>query len=318
MTRLLATWDVPYPAKPKASWVCPGRKLDRRMGPSSRAVSPRRPSFEFFGRLPGTVARLHLVDGTFELFRAHFAPVPYKPKKATLGLARSMKTLLGDATEAPTHVAVAFDNPIRSFRNDLFAAYKCDEGVLPELREQFDGAEEAVRALGLVVWSMKEFETDDALATACVKYAGDFDQLRILSPDKDFGQCLRGERVVQVDRIRRKVLNEASLRALRGFGPASVPDWLALVGDSADGIPGVAGFGDKTVGTLLAEFEHVEVVPDDPAAWPSSIRGRERLAAELARSRERVALYKRLATLVTDVPLAETAADLAAPRPVRS
>lgn len=249
---------------------------------------------------------LHLVDGTFELFRAHFAPVPYKPKKATIGIVRSMKALAADKGEAPTHVAVAFDNPIRSFRNDLYADYKSDEGVLPELREQFDEAEAAVRALGLVVWSMKEWETDDAIATACVKYARDFDQIRILSPDKDFGQCLRGDAVVQIDRIRRKLIDEKSLRALRGFGPASVPDWLALVGDSADGFPGVDGFGDKTAAALLGKFEHVESVPDDWHAWPATIRGRDRLAAELAANRSNVALYKRLATLVTDVPLQET------------
>ena len=257
------------------------------------------------------MARLHLIDGTFELFRAHFAPVPYKPKKATLGLVRSMKALAADASEAPTHAAIAFDNPIRSFRNDLYADYKSDEGVLPELREQFDEVEVAVRALGLVVWSMKEWETDDAIATACVKYAGDFDQIRILSPDKDFGQCLRGERVVLVDRIRKKIVDEKALRALRGFGPASVADWLALVGDTADGFPGVDGFGDKTAAALLAKFEHVEAVPDDWRAWPDGIRGRERLAQELAAHREDVALYKRLATLVTDVPLAETAEQLA-------
>jgi len=262
--------------------------------------------------------RLHLVDGTFELFRAHFAPVPYKPKKATLGIVRSMKALAADKDEAPTHVAVAFDNPIRSFRNDLFAEYKSDEGVIPELREQFDEAEEAVRKLGLVVWSMKKWETDDAIATACVKYARDFEQIRILSPDKDFGQCLRGDAVVQVDRIRRKFIDEKSLRALRGFGPASVPDWLALVGDTADGFPGIDGFGDKTAAALLAKFEHVENVPDDFRAWPAGIRGRDRLAAELAAHRTEVALYKRLATLVTDVPLAETPDQLRWNRPLAS
>jgi 5'-3' exonuclease len=256
------------------------------------------------------VARLHLIDGTFELFRAHFAPVPYKPKKATLGLVRAMKALAADRDEAPTHAAIAFDNPIRSFRNDLYDGYKSDEGVLPELREQFDEAEVAARALGLCVWSMKEWETDDAIATACVKYAGDFDQIRILSPDKDFGQCLRDQRVIQIDRVRRKLIDEKSLRALRGFGPASVPDWLALVGDSADGFPGIAGFGDKTASALLAKFEHVEAVPDDFRAWPESIRGRERLAGELRKSREMVALYKRLATLVTDVPLRESKDEL--------
>ncbi len=181
--------------------------------------------------------RLHLIDGTFELFRAHFAPLPYKPKKATLGLVRAMTALKKDKHEAPTHAAIAFDNPIRSFRNDLFPDYKSDEGVLPELRAQFDEVEVAARKLGLCVWSMKEYETDDAIATACVRYASDFDQIRILSPDKDFGQCLHGDKVVQIDRIRRKLIDEKSLRALRGFGPSSVPDWLALVGDTADGIP---------------------------------------------------------------------------------
>jgi len=264
------------------------------------------------------VARLHLIDGTFELFRAHFAPVPYKPKKATLGLVRAMKALAADREEAPTHAAIAFDNPIRSFRNDLFAEYKSDEGVLPELREQFDEVEVAARALGLVVWSMKEWETDDAIATACVKYASDFDQIRILSPDKDFGQCLRGERVVQVDRVRKKFIDEKRLRDIRGIGPASIADWLALVGDTADGYPGVDGFGDKTAAALLAKFEHVEAVPDDWRAWPDSVRGRERLAAELAANREKVALYKRLATLVTDVPLREPAAQLAWKIPLAS
>jgi 5'-3' exonuclease len=257
------------------------------------------------------VPRLHLIDGTFELFRAHFAPLPYKPKKATLGLVRAMTALKRDKHEAPSHAAIAFDNPIRSFRNDIFPDYKSDEGVLPELRAQFDEVEVAARELGLIVWSMKEYETDDAIATACVRYRSDFDQIRILSPDKDFGQCLGGEHVVQIDRIRRKLMDEKSLRALRGFGPSSVPDWLALVGDTADGIPGIAGFGDKSAGAVLGRFEHVEAVPDDWRAWPDAIRGRERLAAELATARDRVALYKRLATLVTDVPLRESATDLA-------
>ena len=255
--------------------------------------------------------RLHLVDGTFELFRAHFAPVPYRPKKATTGLVRSMRALYADKSEAPTHAAIAFDNPIRSFRNDLYPGYKTDEGVPAELRAQFDEAEVAAAALGLTVWSMKEWETDDALATACVRYAADFEQIRILSPDKDFGQCLRGEEVVLVDRIRKKLTDEKALRALRGFGPASVPDWLALVGDTADGFPGITGFGDKSASALLAQFEHVEAIPDDWRKWPAQVRQRERLAAELSKSREEVALYKRLATLVTDVPLRESAADLA-------
>jgi 5'-3' exonuclease len=255
-------------------------------------------------------ARLHLVDGTFELYRAHYAPRPDRPKKATVGLARSLLGLLAEKAEAVTHVAIAFDNPIRSFRNDRFEGYKSDEGVPQELREQFDEAEAAARAVGVVVWSMKEFETDDALATACARYAGDFDQIRILSPDKDFGQCLRGERVVQIDRIRKKLTDEKALRAMRGFGPASVPDWLALVGDTSDGIPGLPGFGDKSAAALLGPFEHVERIPDDWRQWPETLRGREKLATTLAEGRENVALYKDLATLRTDVPLAQGAEEL--------
>jgi len=254
--------------------------------------------------------RLHLVDGTFELFRAHYAPRPDRPKKATVGLVQSLLGLLAERAEAVTHVAIAFDNPIRSFRNDLFEAYKSDDGVPAELRAQFDEVEEAARAVGVVVWSMKEFETDDAIATACARFAADFEQIRILSPDKDFGQCLRGERVVQIDRVRKKLTDEKALRAMRGFGPASVPDWLALVGDTSDGIPGLPGFGDKSTAALLGRFEHTERIPDDWEQWPAEVRGREKLARTLAESREKVALYKELATLRTDVPLAESADDL--------
>jgi 5'-3' exonuclease len=254
--------------------------------------------------------RLHLVDGTFELYRAHFAPRPNRPLKATVGLASAMVALLSEAAEKVTHVAIAFDNPIRSFRNDLFAGYKSDEGVPGDLRAQFDGAEEAARALGLTVWSMKEFETDDALATAALRFGPAVDQVRILSPDKDFGQCLDGQRVVLVDRIRNRVLDEAAIREARGVGPASIPDLLALTGDTADGIPGVPGFGAKTAAALLAKFVHVEAIPDDPAEWPKGIRGAERLAPELRALRKEVALYKKLATLRTDVPLAETLDDL--------
>jgi 5'-3' exonuclease len=243
-------------------------------------------------------ARLHLVDGTFELYRAHYAPRPDRPKKATVGLVRSLLGLLAEKAEAVTHLAIAFDNPIRSFRNDLFEAYKSDEGVPADLRAQFDEAEAAARAVGVVVWSMKEFETDDAIATACARFAA------------DFGQCLRGERVVQIDRIRKKTTDEKAMRALRGFGPASVPDWLALVGDTSDGIPGLPGFGDKSAAALLGRFEHAERIPDDWQQWPAQVRGREKLAKVLAEGRDEVALYKDLATLRTDVPLAESADDL--------
>ncbi|CAN5386434.1 hypothetical protein BH09MYX1_BH09MYX1_28580 [soil metagenome] len=255
-------------------------------------------------------ARLHLVDGTFELYRAHFAPRPDRKFKATVGFAGAMISLLADPAEKVTHIAVAFDNPIRSFRNDLFDAYKSDEGVPPDLRAQFDSVEEAAHVLGITVWSMKDFETDDALATAVSRFGPEVGQVRICSPDKDFGQCLSGEKVVLVDRIRNRVIDEAALRLARGVGPAAIPDLLALTGDDADGIPGLAGFGAKTAAALLTKFGHVEAIPDDPSEWPKGVRGADRLAATLREHREPLALYKRLATLRYDVPLKELLDDL--------
>jgi 5'-3' exonuclease len=260
--------------------------------------------------------RLHLVDGTFELFRAHFSRRPDRrapagwDAKATVGLAGSLLALLRDPAEAVTHVAIAFDNPIRSFRNELFPGYKTEEGVPPELLAQLDAAEEAAAALGIVTWPMREHEADDALATAAARFAEGVEQVRILSPDKDLGQCLSGRRVVQVDRIRGVETDEAALRARRGVGPESIPDLLALVGDAADGIPGIPGFGEKTAAALLAPHVHLESIPEDPALWPAAVRGASRLAAALAAGREDVLLYRRLATLVRDVPLSEGLEDL--------
>ena len=260
--------------------------------------------------------RLHLVDGTFELFRAHFSKRPDRLSadgrdvKATSGLAESLRALLRDPQEAVTHVAVAFDNPVRSFRNDLFAGYKTEEGVPPELLAQFDAAEEAVRALGVTVWSMREFEADDALATAAVRFRDQVEQVRILTPDKDLGQCISGRRVVQVDRIRGREVDEEALRARRGIGPESIPDFLALVGDTADGIPGLPGFGEKSAAALLQRHVHLEAIPEDPALWPPGIRGAAQKAVVLTSGREAALLYRRLATLVLDVPLAESLEDL--------
>ena len=192
------------------------------------------------------MTRLHLIDGTYELYRAHFAPRPdhFAPAgwdaKATVGVVGSLLALLNDPDEAVTHIAVAFDNPIRSFRNDLFEPYKSDEGVPPELRAQFDTVEAAVRALGVVVWSMREWEADDALATGARLYGGEVDQVRIMTPDKDLAQCLRGDRVVQIDRRQRKLTDEATFRATRGFGPASVPDFLALTATPPTASPACA------------------------------------------------------------------------------
>jgi 5'-3' exonuclease len=260
--------------------------------------------------------RLHLVDGTFELFRAHFtkrpghvAPAGWEAK-ATVGLAMSLLGLLHDPAEAVTHVAVAFDNPIRSFRNTLFPGYKTDEGVPPELLAQFDAAEEATRAIGVTVWSMRDFEADDALATGAMRFRDAVEQVRILTPDKDLGQCLVGRRVVQVDRMRKREIDEDALVARRGIRPESVPDWLALVGDDADGLPGIPGFGEKTASALLARFVHLEDIPLETASWPATIRGRPQLADALESERDAALLYRRLATLVTDVPLSETLDDL--------
>jgi 5'-3' exonuclease len=234
--------------------------------------------------------RLHLVDGTYELFRAHYSKRPDHrapagwDAKATVGVVSSLMALLADPSEAVTHVAVAFDNPIRSFRNDLFKDYKSDEGVPPELRAQFDAVEEAVRAMGVVVWSMRDHEADDALATGAFRFADQVDQVRILTPDKDLGQCLRGDRVVQVDRRQLKVTD--------------------------DGIPGLAGFGERSASMLLGVYENLELIPEHPYKWKVRPRGALRLAATLRDQRENALLYRKLATLVETVPLSESLDDL--------
>jgi 5'-3' exonuclease len=255
--------------------------------------------------------RLHLIDGTYELFRAHFSKRPDartpegRDVKATLGIVSSLLALLKDEGERVTHLAVAFDNPIRSFRNDLFRGYKSDEGVPPELRSQFDLAEEAVRAIGVVVWSMDRWEADDALATGSKLFRDRVEQVRILSPDKDLGQSIRGSRVVQVDRMRQKVIDEEAQVGLRGVRPTSVPDYLGLVGDTADGIPGLPGFGERTASALLGAYPRIEDIPHDCRHWSVKVRGADRLAATLQERFEDVLLYRRLATLVEDVPLRE-------------
>jgi len=255
--------------------------------------------------------RLHIVDGTFELYRAFYSKRPAhrapdgRDIKAALGLGASMLALLDEADEQVTHLAVAFDNPIRSFRNDLFDGYKSDEGVPAELHAQFDLAEDAVRAVGITVWSMNEFEADDAIATGAARWKSEVDQVRILSPDKDFGQCVDGERVVMVDRIRDKVTDEAAFRARRGIAPGSLADWLALVGDDADGIPGIQGFGEATASSLLAAYHHLEHIPADAKSWKVRLRGADQLAPRLAAEMPAALLYRTLATLRTDVPLAE-------------
>lgn len=268
--------------------------------------------------------RLHLVDGTYELYRAHYAPRPDHrapsgaDAKATVGIVDSLLALLHESAEAVTHIAVVFDNPIRSFRNDLFAQYKSDEGVPPELRSQFDAAEEAVRSLGVAVWSMREYEADDGLASGARRFRDQVEQVRILTPDKDLGQCLQGERVVQVDRRQKKVVSEAVFRAERGFGPYSMPDFLALTGDAADGFPGLAGFGKKSAGLLIGAYERLERIPADASEWKVKPRGAIQLAATLSEHRDDALLYRRLATLVDTLLLDDSLDDLrfrGVPRP---
>ena len=260
--------------------------------------------------------RLHLIDGTYELFRAHYAPRPGHTapsgadRKATVGVVASMLALLNEAEEAVTHIAVAFDNPIRSFRNDLFPYYKSDEGVEPALRAQFDAVEDGVRAIGVTVWSMKEWEADDALATGARRYKDEVEQVRIMTPDKDLGQCILGDRVIQIDRRQRKLTNEANFRALRGFAPSSMPDYLALTGDTADGFPGLPGFGEKSAGTLIGAYEHIENIPVHAHQWTVKPRGALTLASTLAAHRDEALLYRKLATLVDTVPLAESLEEL--------
>lgn len=261
--------------------------------------------------------RVLLIDGTFELYRAHYSPRPDRQDasgrdvKATLGLLDSMRALLQreQSEHGEVHAAIAFDNPITSFRNALFDGYKSDAGVPPELRAQFDLAEEAMRALGVTVWSMAEFEADDAIATAVARWAGQEHALYILSPDKDLGQCLGPEGVRQCDRIRKTEWGAEGVRDKLGVEPAQIPDYLALVGDSADGIPGLRGFGAKAAAALLGAFGRLEDIPDDPARWPA-LRGRDRLAALLTESRADALLYRTLATLRRDVPLPNALTDL--------
>lgn len=258
---------------------------------------------------------VHLVDGTFELFRQFYgAPRAVSPGGVEVGATRAMlRGVLGLLREAGvTHVAYAFDHVIESFRNRLFDGYKTGEGIEPALLTQFPLAERAVRALGVVVWPMIEFEADDALATGAARFAcaEGVDQVLLCSPDKDLAQCVRGTRVVLHDRLRRRTLDEAAVAAKFGVPPVSIPDLLALVGDAADGIPGVRRWGLKSAAALLSRYGHLDRIPEDPRAWEVRVRGADALAASLGAARAEAVLYRRLATLRTDVPLPESLEDL--------
>ncbi|MBL8756416.1 MAG: flap endonuclease [Planctomycetes bacterium] len=253
---------------------------------------------------------VHLIDGTYELYRNFFGAPPAtapdgREVGAVRGLLASLVSLLGKPDV--THLGIAFDTVIESFRNELFAGYKTGDGIEPELWAQFPLAERAARALGVVTWSMVEFEADDALATMAVRAAADARVERVFvgTPDKDLAQVVRGDRIVQFDRKNHAVLDEAAIRAKFGVGPASIPDLLALVGDDADGIPGLPKWGMKSAATVRAHYGTVDAIPDDPAAWAVPVRGAASLCEVLRTHRAEARLYRTLATLRTDVPLAE-------------
>jgi 5'-3' exonuclease len=251
---------------------------------------------------------VHLVDGTYELFRYFLSPgaaFDRRGPKELLGVRGVVASILGMLEGGATHLGVATDHVIESFRNALWPGYKTGEGMDPLLYAQFEPLEEALGALGVVVWPMVEFEADDALAAAAAVAAADarVEQVVICTPDKDLAQCVRGTRVVQLDRRRNELRDEAGVRQKFGVPPASIPDWLALVGDSADGYPGLPGWGARSAATVLARYGHLEAIPRQAAEWDVSVRGAERLAATLAEQGERARLFRTLATLRVDAPI---------------
>lgn len=259
--------------------------------------------------------KIYLVDGTYELFRAHFGAPPKKSLSgqevgATVGLLRSMMLLLSDPQV--THVAVAFDHVIESFRNKLYAGYKSSAGVDPVILDQFPLAEAAVKALGLATWPMVKFEADDAIATAAAKFkqSKQVEQVVICSVDKDLTQMVDGDRVICWDRRREIFLNEQGVIEKFGVRPGSIPDFLALVGDSADGYPGIQGWGEKSTATVLAQYRHIESIPNDPAKLGLGLGRATTLLGNLKNNYKDALLFRELSTLRTDVPLKESLDDL--------
>jgi 5'-3' exonuclease len=251
---------------------------------------------------------VHLVDGTYELFRYFMSPAAAFDRstpealRAVRGVVGSMLAMLEGGA---THLGVATDHVIESFRNALWPGYKTGEGMDPLLCGQFEPLEEALSAFGVVVWPMVDFEADDALAAAAAMAAADarVAQVVVCTPDKDLAQCVRGDRVVQLDRRTREVRNEPAVHQKFGVVPASIPDWLALVGDSADGFPGLAGWGAVSAATVLARYRHLEHIPKLAMEWEVPVRGAMRLATTLAEQRDRALLFRELATLRVDAPI---------------
>ena len=255
--------------------------------------------------------KLHLVDATFELFRAFYSRPPRRapdgrPVNAVQGLVDSMLSLLREPDL--THIGAATDHVIESWRNDLYPGYKSSAGVDPDLLAQFGDAERALEALGMPVWPMVEDEADDAIAAAIHRFGGDprVEQVVICSVDKDLGQLVRGDRIVLRDRMRRVTYDEVGIREKFGVAPPSIPDYLALVGDSSDGFPGLPGWGAKSAAAVLAKFPTLEAIPDSPLEWELNLRNASRLSATLEQHRAEAILYRRLATLNIDADLGAT------------
>src|SRR5688572_11868213 len=259
--------------------------------------------------------KVHLIDGTYELFRAHFGAPPKKSLSgqevgATLGLIRSLLMLL--QTDGVTHVAVAFDHVIESFRNKMYAGYKTSEGVDPIILNQFDIAEKAISALGVPVWSMVKYEADDAIATATARFKKEksVEQIIICSVDKDLTQMVDGKKVICWDRRREITLDEKGVVEKFGVKPESIPDYLALVGDAADGYPGIKGWGEKSTSSILAKYKHIESIPKDPKKIPLSLGRATTLLENLQANYKDALLFRELSTLRQDVPLKESLKDL--------
>lgn len=250
---------------------------------------------------------VHLVDGTYELFRHYHAlPGARLPDGTEVAAVRGvLASLLGMINRGATHVAVATDHVIESFRNRLWHGYKTGQGIEPDLLSQFPLLEEGISALGIVVWPMVEFEADDALAAGAMAAGRDprVDRVFICTPDKDLAQSVVGTRIVQLNRRTNEVRDEAGVVAKFGVPPASIPDYLALVGDSADGYPGLRGWGAKSAGAVLARFGHIENIPPDARDWHVNAASAATLAATLERDRDLALLFRDLATLRTDIPL---------------
>ena len=256
---------------------------------------------------------LHLIDGTYELFRAFYgAPKRRAPRGqevgGTYGITAATLGML--AQSGATHVAAAFDSVIESWRNERYHAYKTGAGIDPELWDQFPLAERAMTAIGVTVWAMYEFETDDALATGAELYVDDVDRIVVHTPDKDMAQLYGHPKVIGYRRRERDFFDAPDVIAKFGVPPESIPDYLALVGDSADGYPGLAGWGAKSSSTVLAKFGHIEAIPGDHEAWGVSVRGAAKLAETLRENMADALLFKELATLRRDVPLTESLEDL--------